>query len=90
MKRVRVFGNRIDVEVLVDWDNILHQDCKELNLKKGDSLEIFYRDTKGHYKYETIPVYTKPYHPAEKLAYLLNKQPNVQKLIDEFDLVLSV
>jgi hypothetical protein len=90
MKRVRVTSDKVDVEVLLDWDNYLVDDCEPLNLKKGDSLGIFYRNKSSEYKFENIPVYTKAYHPQEKLSYLLGKQPNIQKLMDNFDLVLSI
>lgn len=90
VKRVRVIGQGADVEVLLDWDNLIQHDSETLNLKKGDSLGIFYRNNYEKYKFENIPVYTKPYTPDEKRDYLLAKQPNIQKLIDEYDLVLSI
>jgi hypothetical protein len=90
MKRVRVTSDKVDVECLLDWDNIIQHDSEELSLKKGDSLAIFYRNYSSNYKFENIPVYTKAYHPQEKLSYLLGKQPNIQKLMDNFDLVLSI
>lgn len=90
MKLVRVKNYKVDVNVLVDWNNKLKKDVKELNLKKGDDLGIFYRNNPKSYTYENIPLYTKPYHPKEQLDYLLSKNPNLSKLIERFDAVLSV
>lgn len=90
MKKVQVSGQGKTVDVLVNWDNILYEDCPQLKMKKGDSLSIFYRNHPKDYTYLSIPVYVNPYHPQEKLAYMVNKNKAVKKLIESFDLVLSV
>jgi len=90
MKRVNVKNDKIDVTVSLDWDNVLLEACEELALQKGDLLSIHFRNHKEEFTYTNIPVYTKPYHPAEKLSYLLSKCPMLQQYIDKYDLVLSV
>ena len=90
MKKVRVYDSKVDVIVELSWENKLLQPSKELKLEIGDSLEIHYRNHSSDYTYENIPVYTSPYHPQEKLDFLLAKNPTLQKLIDRLDLVPSV
>lgn len=90
MKQVHVTGYKVDVVVDLDWDNKCQQDYDVLNLKKGDDLGIHYRNYKNRFKYENVPVYTKPYHPKEKLDYLLAKNPKLNVLMQRFNAVLSV
>jgi hypothetical protein len=90
MKKVRVYNNIVDVIVQISWDNILYDDVKELDLKAGDDLGIFYRNKKSEYKFENLVVYDRPYHPQEKLDFLLAKNPTLQKLIDQYNFVLSL
>jgi len=90
MKRVNVKNDKIDVTVNLDWDNALLEAYEELCLQKGVLLSIHFRNHKEEFTYTNIPVYTKPYAPAEKLAYLLSRCPMLQKYIDAYGLVLSV
>ena len=89
MKLVRVKNHSVDVNVLVDWNNKLKKDVKELSLKKGDDLGIFYRNNPKSYTYENIPLYTKPYTPNEILDHLRGKNPKIDSLISKFDMILS-
>lgn len=90
MKRVKISHYGKDAIVVLDWDNVVQQDCPAFKIKKGDDLSVHYRNNKNTHKYENIPVYTKPYHPQEKFDWLMNKNPKLSVLIDKFDLVLSV
>ena len=65
-------------------------DVVEFDIKKGDDLSVHFRNNRNEYKYENIPVYTKPYHPQECLTFLINKNPKLETLIKVYDLVLSV
>ncbi len=90
MKCVQItYGKKQGVAVL-DWDNKLVVNCDPFNLKIGDDLSVHYRNHKGEYQYENIPIYTAPYHPQESLNWLLAKNPKLNTLIETFNLVLSV
>lgn len=86
MKKVRILNRDIDIEIVVDYNNIIGYDVPELGLNKGDNLRIFYLNNKNKYVFESLNYYDKPYTQEDKLKYLLQKRPILSKLIDEFDL----
>lgn len=90
MKKVQVVGRGVDVTVELTWLNLCLKDYPELQLKQWDDLGIHYRNHKDEYTYTNIVVYDKPYHPKEKLDFLVAKNPTLQKFITKYDLVLSV
>lgn len=89
MKWIKITADK-EYLILADWDNYAREACPELKIKVGDDMVVFYRNHKDEYEFEGIPYYTKPYTPDEKLAYLMKKQPNIQRWIDRLDLVLSI
>ena len=89
MKWIKITADK-DYLVLSTWDNYAKEECKELGIKIGEDMVVFYRNHKDDFIFEGVPYYTKAYHPQETLSYLLAKNPNLQKMIDKFDLVLSV
>lgn len=90
MKWVNVVGFKINERVLCTWDNYVAEDCPKLNIKKGDDFVVFYRNNKDKFVFEGEDYYTRPYHPQEKLDHMIAKNPQVNKLIEVFDLVLTV
>lgn len=90
MKLVRVKNHKVDVNVLVDWNNKLKKDVPDLKLKKGDDLGIFYRNNSKYYSFDSLPLYNKPYHPQEILDHLRAKNSKIDLLIDKFNMELSV
>jgi hypothetical protein len=90
MKRVKITGGGKEAIVSLNWENRVTEACNVFNIKVGDDLSVHFRNHRDAYHYENIPVYTKPYHPAEKLSWMLAKNLKLQGLINRFSLVLSV
>ena len=90
MKWISVVGFDVDERVLCTWENYVAQDCPNLKLKKGDDFVVFYRNNKDRYVFEGEPYYSNPYAPDERLQHMINKNPQVNNMIERFDLVLTV
>ena len=90
VKNVKIIGGGKEAIAILDWNNRLTEPCPTFGLNIGDDLSIHYRNHSEEYKYENIPVYTKLYHPQEIMDYMIAKNTKMNKLIETFDLVLSV
>lgn len=82
MKYVHITGRGVDVLVECNYDNVITKDCAELRLKTGDDMILFFRNNKSNYTFKGENWYTKPYTPQEKLKYLTNKNPSLQRVVD--------
>ena len=90
MKLVHITNNDTDEMVLCSWENYVAEPNNKLCLKVGDDMVVFYRNNKDKYKFEGEPYYKTWYHPKEKLEHMIRKNPQVNKLIETFSLVLTV
>lgn len=90
MKYVRVKNPWTEEVVLVDWDNRVASPNKKLNLKVGDDMVVFYKNNQRSYDFSGEPYYTKPYHPQEILDHMKRRNPQINKMIEMFDLVLGI
>jgi hypothetical protein len=88
MKAVRVSNRDLSVLVRLTDDRKVFEDVLSIGLKEGDIFTDFYYKNKERYRFEKTEYYNYPYLEEELLVPMIDRNPNLIQLIEEFELFI--